>query len=489
MAKRQIYIRRRISMYGKNSIKLDIVSSTGFTNHFNNIRCLDAIDEQPVFKVFHVEPEKLQLETLTSQKAETFFFNKNGAICVGSDSSLTYAISSKTINEAISYIGKKIQNAKNYASYDIVIPPKTWWGYKNAIEIEDYAREIGGHIADITEWALWVTQRLQNGETLKQLNAQWINRDWQWIVKEGSEYFCIGGSVIDFNPGSEFNDGKPKNYYIHNFRCAVPLVVVPVGKVSQSNCIEKKLTIEITYQNGGKEKISNVKKYIVYDKDVLHPDFTFLPFATESISVNPENIKFELFDNLFIIDDPDELQFMSDLAVYVNLVKTFPQAGFSKQFNLVFPDRMHNTQDLDYLTRTTVSAAVHEVKNIKGMAGKIYLLVWAAEMISQGKNWKEVFNFKIESKWSKFLYIDRYSYGDNFHTAYVGDCDFTRKFSDALYFDPNLIEARKLLFYSDNHHRYSILDGTLKNAFSKEPNRKADPYYASSCDMVPILIG
>ena len=164
---------------------------------------------------------------------------------------------------------------------------------------------------------LFRSQRLQDGETLKQLNAQWINRDWQWIVKDGSEYLCIGGSVIDFNPGSEFTDGKPKNYHIHNFRCAVPLVVVPVGKISKSNCSEKKLTIEITYQNGGKEKISNVKKYIVYDKDVLQPDFTFLPFATESISVNPENIKFEMFDNLFLIDDPEELQFMSDLAMYV----------------------------------------------------------------------------------------------------------------------------------------------------------------------------
>ncbi len=30
-----------------------------------------------------------------------------------------------------------------------------------------YAKEIGGHIADTTEWALWVTQRLQNGETLE----------------------------------------------------------------------------------------------------------------------------------------------------------------------------------------------------------------------------------------------------------------------------------------------------------------------------------
>lgn len=487
MAKRQIYIRRKISMYGRSSsIKLDVASSTGFINHFSNIRCLDAIDEQSVFKVFHVEPEKLQLETLKFQKAANFCFNKNGALCASMDSSLTYSISSKTIEEALTYIGEKLQSAKSYAPYDIVIPPKTWWGYKNTIELEDYAREIGGHIADITEWALWVTQRLQDGETLKQLNAQWINRDWQWIVKDGSEYLCIGGSVIDFNPGSEFTDGKPKNYHIHNFRCAVPLVVVPVGKISKSNCSEKKLTIEITYQNGGKEKISNVKKYIVYDKDVLQPDFTFLPFATESISVNPENIKFEMFDNLFLIDDPEELQFMSDLAMYVNLVKAFPQAGFSKQFKLVFPDRMHNTNNPYYSPSLMVSDAINEVKNIKGMAGKMHLLVLGAEMISQGRNWKEVFNFEIKSRWSKFIYIDCYSYNDNFHTAYVGDCDFTDKFTNKICSskDHNLIEARKLLFCSDNRHRYSILDGTLKNAFSK---KAADSSYVSS-NMVPILV-
>lgn len=103
---------------------------------------------------------------------------------------------------------------------------------------------------------------------------------------------------------------------------------------------------------------------------MLQPDFTFLPFATESISVNPENIKFEMFDNLFLIDDPEELQFMSDLAMYVNLVKTFPQAGFSKQFKLVFPDRMHNTNNPDYTPYLMVRDAVGEVKNIKGMAGK-----------------------------------------------------------------------------------------------------------------------
>lgn len=73
MAKRQIYIRRKISMYGRSSsIKLDVASSTGFINHFSNIRCLDAIDEQSVFKVFHVEPEKLQLETLNFKKRRTF---------------------------------------------------------------------------------------------------------------------------------------------------------------------------------------------------------------------------------------------------------------------------------------------------------------------------------------------------------------------------------------------------------------------------------
>ena len=119
MAKRQIYIRRKISMYGRSSsIKLDVASSTGFINHFSNIRCLDAIDEQSVFKVFHVEPEKLQLETLKFQKAANFCFNKNGALCASMDSSLTYLISSKTIEEALTYIGEKFQNMVGLQKYN-----------------------------------------------------------------------------------------------------------------------------------------------------------------------------------------------------------------------------------------------------------------------------------------------------------------------------------------------------------------------------------
>ena len=147
---------------------------------------------------------------------------------------------------------------------------------------------------------------------------------------------------------------------------------------------------------------------------------------------------------------------------------------------------MHNTNNPYYSPSLMVSDAINEVKNIKGMAGKMHLLVWGAEMISQGRNWKEVFNFEIKSRWSKFIYIDRYSYDDNFHTAYVGDCDFTDKFTNKICSskDHNLIEARKLLFCSDNRHRYSILDGTLKNAFSK---KAADSSYVSS-DMVPILV-
>lgn len=116
----------------------------------------------------------------------------------------------------------------------------------------------------------------------------------------------------------------------------------------------------------------------------------------------------------------------------------------------------------------------------------MHLLVWGAEMISQGRNWKEVFNFEIKSRWSKFIYIDRYSYDDSFHTAYIGDEDFSLKLSDKQYAsnDHNFIEARKLLFCSDSRRRYSILDGTLKNAFSK---KAADSPYVSS-DMVPILV-
>lgn len=152
-----------------------------------------------------------------------------------------------------------------------------------------YAKEIGGHIADTTEWALWVTQRLQNGETLEQLNQKWIERDYQWIIKENFYGCfldcCLGGSVIGFDFGSE-SEGT-KNPETKDYRCAVPLIVVEGEEKTQSNKEEKSITIEITYTNGEKEQVHNVKKYSLEDIYMNNGScsrqfgFEFLPYVNE----------------------------------------------------------------------------------------------------------------------------------------------------------------------------------------------------------------
>ena len=468
-------------------MKLNVQFTNGDMKRFDDIWCLDARDEQKVCRVFHVDPQKIQLETLESQKIDAFWFNKVGALCSPRDE-WYYMSTAEDSKEGIKELYYKIKNRniKKYnKAFDIVIPPKTWFGYKNEDEIEKYAKELGGHIADVTEWALWVTQRLQEGETLFQLNRRWLERDWQWIVKDNKKYCCIGGSVIDFYFASEFHNasynGGVQFSQVRNFRCAIPLIVVPQNKISQSDEVRKSLTIEITYRNRKKEQIHNVKKYIIEDKKISlnEFEFEFLPNSNEIISVDPRNINFEMFESLFIIEDLGKLQFMNELSKAVRLVKKYPNASFAKPFQLIMPDRMHNTQEI--LMRVMARDSKNYVKNAKGMAGKIHLLVWCAELISKGKDWKEIVKFKVNSKWSRLLYIDKYGFDEGDTSCSLGNIGFNVNAKE--YIAYNTSETIEFLFCKDGFHKYNVLDGTLKNVFFSEEYIDKDTF-----DMVPILV-
>ena len=135
-------------------MNLAVKLTNGTIKRFKEILYLDAKDEKSVCERFHVEPQKVRMKTLESQQIRPFYFDENGKTCDQNDECY-YTVSTRKSEKFIEEIKKHLRKRKEYIKpFDIVIPPKTWLGYKSSKELEMYAKEIGGHIADTTEWAL-----------------------------------------------------------------------------------------------------------------------------------------------------------------------------------------------------------------------------------------------------------------------------------------------------------------------------------------------
>lgn len=271
---------------------------------------------------------------------------------------------------------------------------------------------------------------------------------------------CLGGSVIGFDFGSE-SEGT-KNPETKDYRCAVPLIVVEGEEKTQSNKEEKSITIEITYTNGEKEQVHNVKKYSLEDIYMNNGSrsrqfgFEFLPYVNEkeTIWVNVNNIKFEMFDNLFDVEDPNERWYMNEISKAIKLVKGCPNVAFSQPFQLIIPNRMYNTRRIGSTLRSLAMSGVKGVESETGIAGKIHLLLWCAELILEGKDLIEVLNTKVSLR-SHLVYADKYSKEKyvTYHT--LGDL---RVDENIEWNDEDSVRATKLLFCK-GESRYKWFNG------------------------------
>ena len=131
----------------------------------------------------------------------------------------------KLILEAFAEVDK---HPEKYASaFYTLMPEKKWNGYKTVAELNAYANDLDGQMADWVEQALEWAQRLFNGESWETICNNADTANWYRVIlwKNGC-YRLVGGSrnYNVLNPASDVFD---YDYGFFNCICdTVPLVVL-----------------------------------------------------------------------------------------------------------------------------------------------------------------------------------------------------------------------------------------------------------------------
>ena len=91
------------------------------------------------------------------------------------------------------------KNPEKYAtSFYTFIPKKEWNDYKKVKELKNYAKDLGGHMADWVEQALEWAQRICNGESWEAVCNDADTANWNRLVVWNNGYCqTVGGSVKD----------------------------------------------------------------------------------------------------------------------------------------------------------------------------------------------------------------------------------------------------------------------------------------------------
>ncbi len=131
----------------------------------------------------------------------------------------------KLILEAFAEVDK---HPEKYASaFYTLMPEKKWNGYKTVAELNAYANDLDGQMADWVEQALEWAQRLFNGESWETICNNADTANWYRLVVWKNGYArLVGGSRNSYvdNPASDVFD-----YDYGSFNCicdTVPLVVL-----------------------------------------------------------------------------------------------------------------------------------------------------------------------------------------------------------------------------------------------------------------------
>lgn len=90
---------------------------------------------------------------------------------------------------------KVSKEPEKYANpFKTMIPEKTW-SSKTVKELEEFANNLGDHIADWVEQALEWAQRIQNGETWEDICNKPDSANWhRLIIWDNGFLRCVGGA-------------------------------------------------------------------------------------------------------------------------------------------------------------------------------------------------------------------------------------------------------------------------------------------------------
>lgn len=131
----------------------------------------------------------------------------------------------QTILEAFAEVDK---HSEKYAStFYTLIPEKTWDGYKTFAELQAYANDLGGVMADWVEQALEWSQRICNSESWEAICNNSDTANWYRMILDKNGYYELVGNSRDHNfysPASYvfFDYHNPIDRLIYT----VPLVVL-----------------------------------------------------------------------------------------------------------------------------------------------------------------------------------------------------------------------------------------------------------------------
>ena len=107
------------------------------------------------------------------------------------------------------------------------MPEKKWNDYKTVAELNAYANDLDGQMADWVEQALEWAQRLFNGESWETICNNADTANWYRVIlwKNGC-YRFVGGSRNDYycHPASDVSFGGCNS--VDRVSCTVPLVVL-----------------------------------------------------------------------------------------------------------------------------------------------------------------------------------------------------------------------------------------------------------------------
>ncbi len=122
---------------------------------------------------------------------------------------------------------KMKKNPEKYGKDFKTLRPQKNWTYRTSKEMERFAHDLGGHVADDVEYCLKLAQRISNGETWEAVCNEPDTAEYYRLIAGNNGYFrLVGGSCIEGsdNPASDVDTNCLNVDYYAKY--TVPLVVL-----------------------------------------------------------------------------------------------------------------------------------------------------------------------------------------------------------------------------------------------------------------------
>lgn len=207
-------------------MKLEIVFKDGRKATFDSVASFNVTEEQTANKECRMlevcqKPTKGKLFEVNPLKIDRSRFEQPR-----NDGSQEWT--RQIIHEAFAEVDK--QPEKYASSFYTLIPEKKWSGSKTVKELNAYANELGGMMADWVQQALEWAQRISNGENWRSICNRCDTAAYYRLIiwKDGYARVVGGSRKYDYlYPASDVS----VNDYVTNDELinAVPLVVLPTA--------------------------------------------------------------------------------------------------------------------------------------------------------------------------------------------------------------------------------------------------------------------